>query len=150
MLEPRLTPKCSSASPFWRTPQRETPPARKTRDSGLVVGAAYSHADMLKFDSLYATTCKVASLADLLGSGTFPTPDHARGPHLRHHRPEAPQRPRLQTRRARGSDHPLSKHMQASFPTQMMIGILKNPMSCTTTRTTETMAMTSGSLAYLT
>ncbi|KAK4241033.1 GTPase-activating protein gyp1 [Achaetomium macrosporum] len=43
----------SSASPFWRAPPRDTPPPKKTtRDSGLVVGAAYSHADMLKIDSL--------------------------------------------------------------------------------------------------
>ncbi|KAK3377879.1 GTPase-activating protein gyp1 [Podospora didyma] len=44
-----------AAPPFWRAPQRETPPSKKTattRDSGLVVGASYSHADMLKFDNL--------------------------------------------------------------------------------------------------
>jgi hypothetical protein len=46
----------SSASPFWRPPPRESTsmsgkkPARES--SGLVVGAAYSHADMLKFDSM--------------------------------------------------------------------------------------------------
>ncbi|KAK3995144.1 GTPase-activating protein gyp1 [Cladorrhinum sp. PSN332] len=46
--------RSDSASPFWRAPQRETPPPKKTtaRDSNLVVGAAYSHADILKFDSL--------------------------------------------------------------------------------------------------
>ncbi|KAK1760552.1 GTPase activating protein [Echria macrotheca] len=44
--------RSDSASPFWKAPQRETPPTKKTRDSSLVVGAAYSHADMLKFDSL--------------------------------------------------------------------------------------------------
>jgi hypothetical protein len=44
---------CSAASPFWRGAARDPAPAKKTRDSGLVVGAAYSHADMLKFDSLY-------------------------------------------------------------------------------------------------
>lgn len=49
-----LAPRCSSAPPFWRAPPRDTPPPKKTRDSSLVVGAAYSHADMLKFDSMYA------------------------------------------------------------------------------------------------
>lgn len=51
----KLTPR-SSASPFWKAPQRESTPKKNTRDaSGLVVGAAYSHADMLKLDSLYVT-----------------------------------------------------------------------------------------------
>ncbi|OTB07020.1 hypothetical protein M426DRAFT_257440 [Hypoxylon sp. CI-4A] len=40
-----------SASPFWRA-QREGTPKRTGRDPNLVVGAAYSHADMLKFDNL--------------------------------------------------------------------------------------------------
>ncbi|KAK4121424.1 RabGAP/TBC [Parathielavia appendiculata] len=44
--------RSDAASPFWRAPPRDTPPATKARDSSLVVGAAYSHADMLKFDSL--------------------------------------------------------------------------------------------------
>ncbi|KAH8893378.1 RabGAP/TBC [Thozetella sp. PMI_491] len=44
--------RSDSASPFWRAPQRETPPPKKGRDSSLVVGAAYSHADILKFDNL--------------------------------------------------------------------------------------------------
>ncbi|KAM7189044.1 GTPase activating protein [Rhypophila sp. PSN 637] len=48
--------RSDSASPFWKAPQRETPPPKKSppkgRDSGLVVGASYSHADILKFDSL--------------------------------------------------------------------------------------------------
>ncbi|KAL2023810.1 hypothetical protein VTK56DRAFT_1077 [Thermocarpiscus australiensis] len=43
--------RSDSASPFWRAPPRDTPASKKTtRDSSLVVGAAYSHADMLKFD----------------------------------------------------------------------------------------------------
>ncbi|KXJ87667.1 GTPase-activating protein gyp1 [Microdochium bolleyi] len=44
--------RSESASPFWRA-QRDNG-ARKTSrgDSGLVIGAAYSHADMLKVDSL--------------------------------------------------------------------------------------------------
>ncbi len=49
-----LAARCSSAPPFWRAPPRDTPPPKKTRDSSLVVGAAYSHADMLKFDSMCA------------------------------------------------------------------------------------------------
>ncbi|KAK3326367.1 GTPase-activating protein gyp1 [Apodospora peruviana] len=48
--------RSDSTPPFWRAPQRETPPSKKTtakgRDSGLVVGASYSHADGLRFDSL--------------------------------------------------------------------------------------------------
>ncbi|KAI0142229.1 rab-GTPase-TBC domain-containing protein [Xylariaceae sp. FL1272] len=40
-----------SASPFWHT-TRESTSKRTGRDGNLVVGAAYSHADMLKFDSL--------------------------------------------------------------------------------------------------
>ncbi|KAK4191435.1 putative TBC1 domain family member 22A [Podospora australis] len=66
--------RSDSASPFWRAPQRETPPPKKTqRDSSLVVGAAYSHADMLKFDSL-----------NLSGSGSRPrTPPSASSAHDR-------------------------------------------------------------------
>ncbi|EGU87073.1 hypothetical protein FOXB_02467 [Fusarium oxysporum f. sp. conglutinans Fo5176] len=47
-----------SVSPFWRLPPRDnsTPKRNITsptgHGSGLVVGASYSHADMLKFDSL--------------------------------------------------------------------------------------------------
>ncbi|KAK3365796.1 RabGAP/TBC [Lasiosphaeria ovina] len=47
--------RSDAATPFWRAPQRETPPPPKkttTRDPGLVVGASYSHADMLRFDTL--------------------------------------------------------------------------------------------------
>ncbi|KAI0479909.1 GTPase activating protein [Xylaria cf. heliscus] len=43
--------RSESSSPFWRAP-REGTPKRTGRDSNLVVGAAYSHADMLKFDNL--------------------------------------------------------------------------------------------------
>ncbi|KHN96364.1 Rab-GAP/TBC domain protein [Metarhizium album ARSEF 1941] len=50
-----------SASPFWRPPVREHAPKRSVtspagRDPNFVVGAAYSHADMLKFDSLSLTS----------------------------------------------------------------------------------------------
>ncbi|OAQ72082.1 GTPase-activating protein GYP1 [Pochonia chlamydosporia 170] len=49
--------RSESASPFWRPPVRENAPKRSVttpagRDPNFVVGAAYSHADMLKFDSL--------------------------------------------------------------------------------------------------
>ncbi|KAI0437996.1 GTPase activating protein [Xylaria telfairii] len=43
--------RSESSSPFWRAP-REGAPKRTGRDPNLVVGAAYSHADMLKFDNL--------------------------------------------------------------------------------------------------
>lgn len=46
-----------TSSPFWRTrpsnPRRASSPKKPTRDPNIVVGASYSHADMLKFDSLY-------------------------------------------------------------------------------------------------
>ncbi|KAK4680374.1 GTPase-activating protein [Podospora pseudoanserina] len=60
--------RSDSASPFWKAPQRDTPPLKKpARDSSLVVGAAYSHADILKFDSL-----------NISGSGSRPrTPPSA-------------------------------------------------------------------------
>ncbi|RCI08186.1 hypothetical protein L249_6327 [Ophiocordyceps polyrhachis-furcata BCC 54312] len=51
--------RSDSSSPFWRPPARDNSnTARRgastssSRDSNIVVGAAYSHADMLKFDSL--------------------------------------------------------------------------------------------------
>ncbi|KAI1462671.1 RabGAP/TBC [Annulohypoxylon moriforme] len=43
--------RSESASPFWRA-QREGTPKRVGRDPNLVVGASYSHADMLKLDNL--------------------------------------------------------------------------------------------------
>ncbi|KAI2467559.1 RabGAP/TBC [Annulohypoxylon bovei var. microspora] len=43
--------RSESASPFWRA-QRESTPKRVGRDPNLVVGASYSHADMLKLDNL--------------------------------------------------------------------------------------------------
>ncbi|KAK2589460.1 GTPase-activating protein, partial [Conoideocrella luteorostrata] len=49
--------RSESASPFWRPPIRGNASKRSVttpagRDPNFVVGAAYSHADMLKFDSL--------------------------------------------------------------------------------------------------
>ncbi|KAH6899759.1 rab-GTPase-TBC domain-containing protein [Thelonectria olida] len=50
--------RSESASPFWRPPPRDnTTPKRNITapggpGSGIVVGAAYSHADILKFDTL--------------------------------------------------------------------------------------------------
>ncbi|CAJ2502892.1 Uu.00g102860.m01.CDS01 [Anthostomella pinea] len=46
--------RSESTSPFWR-PQREATPKRTGRDPNMVVGAAYSHADMLKFDNLHVS-----------------------------------------------------------------------------------------------
>jgi hypothetical protein len=47
-----------STSPFWRSRtsdgHRDPSPRKQGRDSGLVVGASYSHADLLAFDNLYA------------------------------------------------------------------------------------------------
>lgn len=55
---PPLTARPRSASPFWKPPARDNAPRRgvtptSMRDPNLVVGAAYSHADVLKFDSLH-------------------------------------------------------------------------------------------------
>jgi hypothetical protein len=55
-----LTSPRRAASPFWRSRntsgRRESPSKKSPVDnSGLVVGAAYSHADMLKFDNLYVS-----------------------------------------------------------------------------------------------
>ncbi|KAJ4212172.1 GTPase-activating protein [Fusarium solani] len=52
--------RSESVSPFWRPPPRDSHSSTPKRSitspgghgSGLVVGAAYSHADILKFDSL--------------------------------------------------------------------------------------------------
>ncbi|KAL8772144.1 MAG: hypothetical protein Q9209_002579 [Squamulea sp. 1 TL-2023] len=45
-----------SASPFWRSrPLSQRHGSPKPVESGIVVGASYSHADMLKFDSLSLT-----------------------------------------------------------------------------------------------
>ncbi|KAG6027334.1 hypothetical protein E4U41_000960 [Claviceps citrina] len=49
--------RSESASQFWRPPIKDNAPKRTLttpagRDPNFVVGAAYSHADMLKFDSL--------------------------------------------------------------------------------------------------
>ncbi|KAM0232689.1 hypothetical protein ACHAP5_010636 [Fusarium lateritium] len=56
--------RSESASPFWRPPPRDSHNSTPKRNmasptghgSGLVVGAAYSHADMLKFDSLNSSS----------------------------------------------------------------------------------------------
>ena len=61
-----------SASPFWKTSTRDqglkrsatNPPP--SRDPNLVVGAAYSHADMLKIESLYVLATCFASFHHLL------------------------------------------------------------------------------------
>ncbi|KAI2624079.1 GTPase activating protein [Xylaria nigripes] len=43
--------RSESSSPFWRA-SRDGTPKRAGRDANLVIGAAYSHTDMLKFDNL--------------------------------------------------------------------------------------------------
>ncbi|ROV96386.1 hypothetical protein VSDG_05389 [Cytospora chrysosperma] len=49
---PAVTDRSPSGSPFWRNQTPSNGPRRTTRESSLVVGAAYSHADMLTIDSL--------------------------------------------------------------------------------------------------
>lgn len=39
---------------------------KPTRDPGLVVGASYSHADMLKFDNLYVKLVGKYNIADFI------------------------------------------------------------------------------------
>ncbi|KAI2606389.1 GTPase-activating protein gyp1 [Hypoxylon fragiforme] len=46
-----LIERSESASPFWRA-QKEGAPKRTGRDPNMVVGASYSHADILKFDTM--------------------------------------------------------------------------------------------------
>lgn len=123
-----------SASPFWRPPPRDSLSSSSKRNiasptghgSGLVVGAAYSHADMLKFDSLYA------ELPPCLGTRTFvvdvdipgtPTPLD-----LEHHPP--PHRPRFESkkllplrRRHLGRTVPLLiRVISTSYQTRTMTG----------------------------
>ncbi len=58
-----LTEDFRSSSPFWRArtseSRQDSSPKNKSKDSGsgIVVGASYSHADMLKFDNLYVSPC---------------------------------------------------------------------------------------------
>ncbi|KAJ4302297.1 GTPase-activating protein [Collariella sp. IMI 366227] len=74
--------RSDAASPFWRPPPRDAPPAKKTRDSSLVVGASYSHADMLKLDNL-----------NLSSSGSRPrTPPSATPGHERSNSTGSPSR----------------------------------------------------------
>lgn len=53
-----------SSSPFWRartaSGRRDASPKKQSSDSGsgLVVGAGYSHADILKFDNLHVSQCR--------------------------------------------------------------------------------------------
>ncbi|KAL3952958.1 hypothetical protein ACCO45_012901 [Purpureocillium lilacinum] len=79
ILDPSADASASSASPFWRPPVRDNALKRSVtspaaRDPNLVVGAAYSHADMLKFDSLYVAlvaherdaTCSIPLVQSLM------------------------------------------------------------------------------------
>ncbi|KAM0239862.1 hypothetical protein ACHAPO_002836 [Fusarium lateritium] len=58
--------RSDSASPFWRPPPRDSLSSTSKRNvtspaghgSGLIVGAAYSHADMLKFDSMNSNSSR--------------------------------------------------------------------------------------------
>ncbi|KAI9751791.1 MAG: GTPase-activating protein [Lichina confinis] len=53
MARKQIASSKASPAPFWRTRSSES--QSKGRDASKVVGAAYSHADMLKFDSLNIT-----------------------------------------------------------------------------------------------
>lgn len=58
---------------------------KPVRDPGLVVGASYSHADMLKFDNLYVRLVGTFSIADLIKDLYPPQVDQGRL-HLHPHR----------------------------------------------------------------
>ncbi|PHH84650.1 hypothetical protein CDD83_1607 [Cordyceps sp. RAO-2017] len=79
--------RSESASPFWRPPVRENAPKRGTssssaRDPNMVVGAAYSHADILKFDAM-----------NLSGSSSRPkTPPSSSAAKIRVHEATPPPR----------------------------------------------------------
>ncbi|KLU84966.1 TBC1 domain family member 22A [Magnaporthiopsis poae ATCC 64411] len=51
--------RTESASPFWRQPQ--TSSSKSGRDGSKVIGAAYSHADMLKLESLQVSGSRSVS-----------------------------------------------------------------------------------------
>jgi hypothetical protein len=63
---PSLTPRNSSASPFWRPQLQRNASSKRSattpapRDSNVVVGAAYSHADMLKLDAMFVVAPAVS------------------------------------------------------------------------------------------
>ncbi|KAJ9141779.1 GTPase activating protein [Pleurostoma richardsiae] len=84
--------RSDSASPFWRAPSsssssRDHAAAKKTgRDatSNIVVGASYSHADMLKFDSLHLSSSSSRprtppSSASARGHASSPPPKRSSG-----------------------------------------------------------------------
>ncbi|PNY27127.1 GTPase-activating protein gyp1 [Tolypocladium capitatum] len=77
-----------SASPFWRPPLRENAPKRSvtTPAPNVVVGAGYSHADILKFDSLNLSgsssrpkTPPSSSTANIRVHEASPPPRHSAG-----------------------------------------------------------------------
>lgn len=58
-----LTFSSRSASPFWRTKSSNSQSDSGSYDSKKVIGASYSHTDILKFDSLYGLERAIATLA---------------------------------------------------------------------------------------
>ena len=59
----QLTIFSKTTSPFWRNrPSNSRNVSSKAADPNMVVGASYSHTDILKFDSLWAIPCTYTGL----------------------------------------------------------------------------------------
>lgn len=116
----------SSPSPFWKpqSQSRESTPKKTGRDSNIVVGAAYSHTDILKFDTLYGGENPGHSVSAYLDVGTYPAP--LLGP--KHPPPRIPTRSEVQQPRLRRAQHPVrpllrpSRITSTSCRTQTMTG----------------------------
>ena len=89
---PQLTIFSKSASPFWRNrPSNPRNISSKAADSNMVVGASYSHTDILKFDSLWAVSCAYSgfllTVLEILDAFEFETPHTSisvQGQHTQH------------------------------------------------------------------
>ncbi len=146
--DPSLTKACSSASPFWR-PQLERNASSKRsvttpvpREPNVVVGAGYSHADMLKLDSMYVLGLEPpGASADLItytSPGIYPA---------RHHAPKRRPR-RLPTRTApmralhkglpRAVNRRRLRATSTSYPRRMTTGTLTRITCLATMMTTVT------------
>lgn len=124
----------SSASPFWKAPQRDSTPKRTGRDSGLVVGAAYSHADMLKLDSLYVPRHYTGVSLVLIDGGAETYRVRRQGQRRRRLRiPTKPTGPRKHPRQQRPPQvtrRPHSKPTSTSFRVPTRIGMWTNQKRC--------------------
>lgn len=102
----------SSPSPFWKpqSQSRESTPKKTGRDPSIVVGAAYSHADILKFDALYAGENPGHNAPAYLDVETYLAP--LLGP--KHLRPRIRIRSEVQQPRLRRDPHPVRPLLRPS------------------------------------